>query len=228
MTANEPMPKVVLILRPFGYLLVTSIYTALLAVVVVFGWGGLFIGIDRGFGEGSSGYDVLVSLLVVVVAGPILGGALGIATALTASLTMLGGLAFVRSLTPAYATTTLTHTVRSDNAVGPPRLTKGAISLLPTRHGRFADFALRFNLAAQGLDWWVLLAFAWLGVADMITAGWVKWPATGGWVAFWLVVSMALVALGVVGLVRAITQPDRQRRRAGRPARRPLGTSRLP
>jgi len=162
----------------------------------------------------------------VVLIGPVLGGALGIATALTASSVMLGGLALTRSLMPRHADLPLTHTVRSDDAVGPPRLTKGAISLLPTQRGRFAELALRLNLAAQGLSWRVLLALAWLGVADMVTAGWVRWPVTGGWRVVWTAISVGLVILGVAGLVHAVRHGSR--RAPGRPARRPLGSGRLP
>lgn len=213
MSSTERMPAPVLILRPLGYLLVTAVYAVLLVALLLLGWGGLFLGIDRGFGAEATAGDVVLNLLVVVVAGPILGGALGIATALTFSLTLLGGLALVRSLMPGYADTPLTHTVHSGRAVGPPRLTKGAISLLPTRHGRVADFALACNLAAQGLGWRTLLGCAWLGIADMVTAGWVKWPVTGGWVVPWVVVSVVLTALGVVEIVHAARTPSRRSRR---------------
>jgi hypothetical protein len=225
-TAPDPLPAAVLVLRPFGSLVVTLVYAVLLVVLVVLGWGGLFIGLDHGFGAESGGADVVVLLLVVVVVGPILGGALGIATTLVASLVMLGGLALVRSLMPRYADTTLTHTVLSSNAVGPPRLTKGALSLLPTRGGRFADFALRSNLAAQGLGWRVLLACAWLGIADMVTAGWVRWPVSGPGAGLWAAVSLALVA--VAGVSFAHARRHATRRTAGRPPLRRLGAGRLP
>lgn len=203
-TTTDTMPKVFLAARPFGYLFVTLVYLALFAVMVVLGWGGLFLGLDHGFGTADDAPGLLVCLLVVVVVSPILGPALVLISTLTLSLTMLGGLALVRSLMPRYADTPLTHTVWSDSAVGPPRLTKGALSLLPTRPGRFADVALALNLGAQGSTWRTYAACIWLGAADMVTAGWIRWPATGAWAWFWGVVSLALVVLGVSGIVRSL------------------------
>lgn len=93
----DSMPKVILTLRPVGYFIVTAVYLGVLVALALFGWGGLFLGLNGGFGAGSGGYDVFVFLLVVVFVGPTLGAALGIATALVTSVVMLGGLAFVRS-----------------------------------------------------------------------------------------------------------------------------------
>lgn len=98
------------------------------------------------------------------------------------------------------------------------------MSLLPVPRSRFADFALAFNLAAQGLTWRVLFACAWFGVADMITAGWVRWPVAGSWEVVWAAISVAAVTVGIVSLVRAIRQPEG---RAGLRLNRALGHGRL-
>ncbi len=214
-TSSGALPRLVLIARPLGYLLVTLVYLVLF-LAMAGTWIAPFFVVDRGWGADVDVTGLVLSLLIVVLIGPVLGPALVLITSLTLSLTVLGGLALVRSLLPRYADGPLTATVWSDSTVGPPRLTKGALSLLPVHPTPFARWWVRLYLGTTASSFRVVMACGWIGAAYLLSLGWVRWPATGAWLVVWALASAALLAVGVRSLVRAVRLPPRRRSARGR------------
>jgi hypothetical protein len=195
-----------LLLRAAGYWAVTVIWLALLLVMLLL-WAVFFLTIHEPMGDGVGLQGAVEFVLLVLIVSPILGPALVFLTGLTLSFTALAAIAFERSLRPGYAHEPLTGSTWSRSAIGTPAHQTSAISLIPVRPSRPAAFwtALMFRCALPG--WRAILGAALIGAGYLITVGWVKWPASGGWIVFWALLGAVVILAGVRVLFRRPRTP---------------------
>jgi hypothetical protein len=197
--------------RVLGYLAITLVWLVILAVIALL-WAVMFLQINSGLGNGVGAGGVIGLVVVLIIAAPILGPALVLATGTAAACTALAGLAFVHAFNARQAGRPLTTTAWSADALGPVRITRVAISLLPTyptRFGRLWARVLAFCFVPTART---ILACVWIGAAYLVTVGWVKWPTHGGYTALWIVVSLLLLSQGVRALIHSHRQAPRQAR----------------
>ena len=165
-----------LALRPAGYLLVGTVWTAiwLAAVLLLVGSVPFLALVDSetlvsGVGQRLSNPLEAIGLLVIAV--PILALAIGPGSwhVLTASwpLAVLSFTYLTRALKPSYAREKLSFTSRASwgSTFGPPTVTGVALSLQPVRRSRFTDAVMRFYVAGWTVDGRMVLAMLPAGLA---------------------------------------------------------------
>jgi hypothetical protein len=210
------------VLRPFGYLLVAVVWTALGAVTLLLP-AALPFGLwstdpDRSaeslVADGALLPLLLFAVFAVVVLVPLLGYAFLALPLASIPLAVLSWTYVVRSLSPAYAGERLSSTGWSRNVIGPPTIGATALSLLPVRLTPWTRFWTELMLLGWRPSRALLVAGYPYGLASFAVAGWLYTPGVVGTVV-WGVIVAALVVATVVLLVRAFRQ-----RVSGRPAAR--------
>jgi hypothetical protein len=226
---RKPPSSLELVLRPFGYLLVALVWTALAAVTLLLP-AALPLGLSAS-GDGFSsrafvtGGDpvtmVLFAVLTVVVLIPLCGYAFIALPLASTPLAVLCWTYVVRSLLPGYAGERLSSTGWSRDVIGPVTVGATALSLLPVRLTRWTRFwaELMFLGWRPGGD--VLVAGLPYAAASFLVAGWLFWPVGPVAAAVWSAVTAALVASAVVLVVRAF----RRRVSADQPGARAVAGS---
>jgi hypothetical protein len=206
LTAPSEPVKATLALRPFGYLLMTLVWSCVLLLVVFaliialpfwlsdgLGAGGL--GAAPGFHRSDS-WLAFIAIPVFVV--PLLGCITVFAICASLGLALGTATLFVRSLLPSYRHERLSTTIRSTGgeAVGPvsTAFTGVGLSLLPVRLTRWSKLVLILqfngwiingNLMTVGLAW---------GCCYVFSVGWMLWPASGA--AVWVCAAFSLLLAG--------------------------------
>ena len=217
------------VLRPFGYLGIAIVWLALSAVVAGLLAVIPFVIVDQGDLASSPGIENLAhdtEWLAALIALPIVALVFGAIISLlfvgSFSLFVLSLIAFGRSLLPSYAHEPLTTTRWTSDAIGPVRaggvlapvmkgdasryrdvLDKQSLSLIPVRRTPFGAFWTRVMFFAWVPSGGAILSSIWLGLAYLVTVGWVTWPVTGPLAFVWAAVSLVLVGLGIRGSLRA-------------------------
>lgn len=210
--ATAPNP-VAVVLRPFGYLLIGLVWTALVVVVVGISGALLFGFASTGGGEAPwSDLDVpgwfavcCIGLLWVVLVG-FLEVLLPLATA---PLAVLSFTYVVRALRPAFREQRLSYTVQGRETIGPVTVSGTvAMSLLPVQRSRWTDFWMRLYAAGWsggGGRVWVA-SMPW-GLATFLLPVWVLSPIGPTAAAVWTVLTIAAGVATVVLTWRALTRP---------------------
>jgi hypothetical protein len=224
--ASTPPSSAARALRPFGYLLVAVIWTALgivtllLPAALPFGLWSTQPGFSsREFATtGDPVTTVLFLLFAVVVLVPLLGYAFVALPLASVPLAVLAWTYVVRSLLPGYAGERLSSTGWSREVIGPPTLGPTALSLLPVRLTPWTRFWTELML----LGWRPGLGVLWAGIpyglASFVVAGWLFWPVGTVGAAVWSVVTAALVVAAVVLVARAYRRRVSGRAPSPRPA----------
>ena len=219
----------VLFLRPFGYLLVAVIWTALTAVTLALS-GAL------AFGLGSSGWSprdmyhdvspVAFTLELIFIAAlwaALMGFLLVQLPLATAPLAALAWIYVFRSLRASYASEKLSSTRQSRDSIGPATVTGTvAMSLLPVRSSPWTDRWMRLyavGWSPNGSLWFAGLPW---GTAMFLLPGWVLWPVGPVPAVAWSLLTLAALALTVRITVRGLRSTDRRRRQRSRRRSVPL------
>jgi len=211
--ASTPPSAVERVLRPFGYLLVAVVWTALGAVTLLLP-AALPFGLwstdpERSAQDLVAGGAVLPVLLfavfALVVLVPLLGYAFVALPLASIPLAMLSWTYVARSLSPRYAGERLSSTGWSRNVIGPPSIGETALSLLPVRLTPWTRFWTDLMLLGWRPSRALFVAGYPYGLASFAVAGWLYTPGAVG-TAVWAVVIAALVVTTIVLLVRAFRQ----------------------
>lgn len=217
-----PLPR--LILRPFGYLAIAAIWTALWLIIVALA-AALPVALSdrRPFGladtplSAASGIVDLQAnpiqlIAIVVLLGPMLAVIFGWAVALLPLAAWpLAGLSFVyaaRSLRPSYAGEALSGTSSTDEAIGPPTASRTALSLLPMRHSRLTDLLTQTYRLGWTPSFAMIGSCFWLGLGYLLATVSFAWPVRNpAMAAIYGVLTLGLAGYTVfrlVGFARAI------------------------
>ncbi|MGO4534637.1 hypothetical protein [Leifsonia sp. 2MCAF36] len=222
--ASTPPSGAERVLRPFGYLLVALVWTAL-SVVTLLLPAALPFGLwsanpDYSSREFLTGGDVVPMVLflvfAVVVLVPLLGYAFVALPLASAPLAVLSWTYVGRSLLPAYADERLSSTGWSRNVIGPPTVGPTAMSLLPVRLTPWTRFWTELMLLGWRPGRGILVAGIPYGLASIAVSGWLFWPLGTVGVVVWTVITVALVVATVVLVGRAYRQRVSGRRPASR------------
>ncbi|SDH11392.1 hypothetical protein SAMN04515691_3230 [Leifsonia sp. 98AMF] len=201
----EPRVAAVL-LRPFGYLLVSVVWVVLFLVCVATAVVALPAALSGTVGDAGLGAspafhrsDTWMAFIVIPLVMAVL-GCVGYLLILASLGNMLAALTlFARSLRPSFRHERLSASIRAagGEAVGPATtaVTGVSLSLLPMRLTRWTKFVMivQFN-------GWVIngpmfsIGSVW-GALYVFTVGWVLWPATGVGLVVCGVVSAALAGI---------------------------------
>jgi len=231
---NERLPISRLVLRPFGYAAIGTVWVALWLLILALGAALPVALSDRrpiGLADTPlSAAEGIVELqqnpfeliVVVVLLGSMLAAIFGwVIVMFPLTAWPLAALSFVyvaRSLRPSYAGEQLSATVRSDEAMGQPTFTRTALSLLPVRRSRLTDALSMAYAAGWSPSFAMVLSCFWFGLGYLFATVWIAWPVTNPVV----VVLFSAISLGLAGytvyrlvaLVRAV--PGRPGRPRGR------------
>ena len=220
-TSGRPVTPAGRALRPFAYLGVAIVWLAITLVVL-----GLLAAIPVAIHSGghlseapgivglADDNEWIPALLVVPLFGLIFGAVVFLLAQGSLALFMLSLIAFSRSLRPSYAGESLTTTRWTGEAIGPVRLgaapakyapvkNMAALSLIPVRRTRYSAFWTARMLFAFAPSFRVILESTWVGIAYVLTVGWVLWPVTGPLAIVFALVSVALAGFGVWRVIRA-------------------------
>jgi hypothetical protein len=198
-------------LRPFGYLLVALVWTALGAVTLALP-AALPVALwstnpDFSSQEFVTGGDTTVNVLflvfTVVVLVPLLGYVFVALPLASVPLAVLSWTYVGRSLLPGYANERLSSTGWSRNVIGPPTIGQTALSLLPVRLTPWTRFWTQLMLVGWRPSRGVLLAGIPYGLASFLVAGWLFWPVGAVAAVIWSIVTAALVVVAIVLVTRA-------------------------
>lgn len=198
-------------LRPFGYLLVALVWTALGAITLLlpaalpFGIGSTDPGSTTQdfLGGGNTITVVLFLVFAAVVLVPLMGYVFVALPLASVPLAVLAWTYVARSLRPGYAGERLSSTGWSRNVIGPPTIAPTAMSLLPVRLTPWTRFWTRFMMLGWRPNRGILMAGYPYGLASFLVAGWLYWPMGPVGVAVWSAITAALVVATVVLVVRA-------------------------
>lgn len=215
-------------LRPFGYLVVALVWTALAAITLLLPAALPFAlwstNPDFSSQEFVTGGDVvpmvLFLLFAVVVLVPLLGYAFVALPLASAPLAVLAWTYVGRSLLPGYAGERLSSTGWSRNVIGLPTVGPTALSLLPVRLTPWTRFWAELMFLGWRPGRGILFAGIPYGLASFAVAGWLFWPVGAVGVVVWTLVTAALVVATVVLVVRAYRVRISGRRPASRPTSR--------
>ncbi|MFP3466293.1 hypothetical protein [Leifsonia sp. SIMBA_070] len=211
-------------LRPFGYLLVAIVWTAIGAVTLLLP-AALPFGLSSS-GDGFSSREfvtggdpvsmILFAVIVVVLLIPLLGYLFVALPLASVPLAVLAWTYVARSLRPAYAGERLSSTGWSRDVIGPVTVGQTALSLLPVRLTPWTRFWTELMFLGWRPSRGVLIAGLPYGLASFLVAGWLLWPVGAGAAIVWTVVTAALVAVSVVLVVRAFRRRVSDRSPAAR------------
>lgn len=239
LTPGERLPTSRLVLRPFGYLAIGTVWTALWLVILALAAalpvalsdrrpvGLADVPLSSAAGIVDLQANPLKLVAVVVLLGPLLalvfGWVVGLLPLTSWPLAALSFVYVIRSLRPSYAGEALSATSYSDQAIGPPKTSETALSLLPVRSSRLTDALTTAYLAGWTPSFAMVGSCVWLGLGYLVATVSIAWPVTSpGPVVLCSVISLGLAgwtAYRVVRLVRAApARPARPRRRSARPA----------
>lgn len=195
-------------LRPFGYLLLSVVWLALVGV-------GFFVWLALPFGLASNGplhlapgitklngnvSETVTACFAMLLSATVIGFVLMLATIAPICMFLLSLVYFKRSLTAEFANERLSTTFWTAEAVGPVRLGGSALGMVPANSGIFAQYRPMMGKAAISLipirrsrltkllstgmffslipSWWSALSSFPLGVTYLLTVGWMLWPVT--------------------------------------------------
>ncbi|MBT2503363.1 hypothetical protein [Curtobacterium sp. ISL-83] len=231
MPSSPSTPNVVaLILRPFGYLLVALVWSALSVTMIALS-GALLVGLWSSGWEPSRFFDdvdvVVVTLELIVIAliwVALLGWAQVVLPLASVPLAVLAWTYVVRSLRPSYRAERLSGTRQARGTIGPVTVTGTvAMSLLPVRPSPWTDVWARLSSAGWNPPGRIFVAGAPWGLATFLAPGWILWPVGPVPAVLWSLFSVAALAVTVVLVVRSLRAPTArrgvQRPSAGTPAR---------
>lgn len=220
---GEPPSSAGLVLRPFGYLLIGSVWLSIWLIAVGLLVGSVaFLAFDdpEALLTGGQGGDTVPvgQAITLVVSAVFLAAIIGPGGwhVLTASwpLAVLSFVYALRSLRPSYAGEKLSFTAHGfwGSTFGPPTVGEIALSLQPVRPTRFTDRVMRFYMMGWGWNGRMLLAVMPAGLAWSTAIG-ALMPGIPGiaHVIFWALTVVLLGTSLVLG-VRVF--------RAGPPAER--------
>jgi len=208
-------------LRPFGYLGLAVVWLGITAIIL-FLLASVPLAIDSQgpLSEGpaitslADDNEWVAFLFVMPIIALVFGALIVLLLQGALSLMMLSLIAFTRSLRPSFAGERLTTTRWTGEAIGPvkfgvapakyaPVKSMTSLSLIPVRRTRFSSFFTSGMLFAFAPSFRVTLESTWLGLAYVLTFGWIQWPVSGPLAIVWTVVSVALTAVGVWRIARA-------------------------
>jgi hypothetical protein len=213
-TAATPrLGRARLVLRPFGYLTIGLVWTAIWIVVLGLGFAILGYGVISGeltvaeFTEpatssvgGFIGLVLLCAPLVVIVWGP---GVFWMLPCATWPLAALSFVYVVRSLRPSYAGERLSHSesTRRGETLGLPTIAGTTLSLQPVRSSRLTDLLMAFYMSGWRPDGKTFVAMLPAGLAFLLA-----FPAVAVDVSDTtnLVCGVLAAALAVWSFVRAL------------------------
>ena len=208
-------------LRPFGYLGLAVVWLGITGIVL-FLLAAVPFAIDS---QGTLSESPAITRLgddnewiAFVFVMPIISLLYGAIIALllqgSLSLVMLSLIAFARSLRPSFSGERLTTTRWTGEAIGPVKMGQApakyapvknmtSLSLIPVRRTRFSSFFTAGMLFAFVPSFRVILESTWIGLAYIVTFGWLMWTVSGPLVIVWTVVSIALTGFGIWRVARA-------------------------
>lgn len=199
------------VLRPFGYLLIGLVWTAIGLVTLLLP-AALPFGLwstdpERSTQDFLAGTDLLPLLLflafALVVLVPLLGYVFVALPLASVPLAVLSFTYVVRSLMPRYAGERLSSTGWSRNVIGPPTIGPTALSLLPVRLTPWTRLWAGLMMLGWRPNRGILIAGLPLGLASFLVSGWLFWPVDTVGAVVWSVVTAALLAATIVLVVRA-------------------------
>ncbi|XGX78289.1 hypothetical protein LQK93_01074 [Terrabacter sp. BE26] len=220
-TNRSPGPSgVARALRPFGYLCVATVWTALSVVSLLlpaalpFGlWSSNPRFSSKQFiAEGDIVPVLLFLIFAVAVLVPLLGYAYVALPLACLPLAVLAWTYVARSLSPGYRRQRLSCTRWSRELIGAPNMPPVAMSLLPVRQTTWT----RAWTVLMGMGWrpsWdVLVAGMPVGLASFVVSGWAFWPMGEASRLAWAVGTAFLVVATVLLVGRSYrSQASRQR-----------------
>lgn len=209
--ANRPLAAWEVVLRPFGYLLTSLIWTALSLVVLALPAAlplGLLSTGGRPTSEILASFDPLIAVLSILLFGVVIAPLLGYAfLALPFACIPLAVLSFTyvaRSLRPGYRRERLSTSEWSREVIGPLTVLPTAMSLLPVRMTRWTRFWAGLYLLGWMPGRRLLVAAVPAGLGYFVTVIWMMWPLHSVVpIVAWSLVSAAIGALVVVLVVLA-------------------------
>jgi len=208
-------------LRPFGYLGLAVVWLGITAIIL-FLLASVPLAIDSQ-GPLSEGPAItsladdnqwIAAIFVLPIIALLFGALIVLLLQGSLSLMMLSLIAFTRSLRPSFAGERLTTTRWTGEAIGPvkfgvapakyaPVKNMTSLSLIPVRRTRFSSFFTSGMLFAFAPSFRVILEATWIGLAFVLTFGWIQWPVAGPLAIVWTVVSVALSVFGIWRVARA-------------------------
>ncbi|RYV52999.1 hypothetical protein [Pengzhenrongella frigida] len=215
---GERLPVSRLILRPFGYFAMGTIWVALWLIILAMA-AALPIALsdrhpiglaDTPLSAAAGIVDLqanpLKLILVVVLLGPplalLFGWIVGMFALTAWPLAALSFVYFARSLRPSYAGEALSGTSRSTEAIGPLTITSKAMSLLPVRGSWLTDVLMKAYIMGWTPTFRLIGSCFWLGLGYLFATIWFAWPVTNPVVvALFAVVSLGLAGYTVYRLV---------------------------
>ena len=208
-------------LRPLGYLGLAAVWLGISGIALFLLAAGPFAIDAQGTLSESPAITGLADdnqwiafIFVMPIIALVFGAVIVLLLQGSLSLMMLSLIAFARSLRPSFADEKLTTTRWTGEAIGPVKFGQApakyapvknmtSLSLIPVRRTRFSSFFTAGMLFAFVPSFRVILESTWIGLAYILTFGWLMWPVSGPLVIVWPVVSVALTGFGVWRVVRA-------------------------
>jgi MFS family permease len=199
------------LLRPFGYLLILLVWTALFVIVVVITLFSLPLALQAN--DGAAGFQAsplfhgsdswMAYFVVPLFLMPIFGSISYVLVLASLGMMLASATLFGRSLRPSYAHERLSATLfGSRTGLIGSGLTSPGLSLLPLRLTRWSKLVMivQFN-------GWVVNAGTFVigpiwGALYLFTVGWAEWPVSGTAMAVCVGITTVLSALLVVAVWR--------------------------
>lgn len=194
--------------------------------------GGNHLQDSRNFALNSV-INIVQILIILAISGALLGWGFVMLGLLSVTNWLLATIYFLRSLRPSYSHEKLSTTKWSTDAIGPvkagqiigpddalipiktnvPFIEKyrnvtgsTAISLIPLRDSKVTTFLMSLSLIAMvGITGKIFKGMFFVGLAYMLTIGWVFWPVTNtGGVIIWSIISLGIFTYGLVTIIKGI------------------------
>ena len=207
--------------RPFGYLGLAAVWLGITAAIV-FLLSSVPLAIDAqgplsqspAITRLTDDNEWAVFIVVMPVVALLFGALIVLLLQASLSLTVLSLVAFTRALRPSFAGERLTSTRWTGEAIGSvksgvapvsyaPVKNMAAMSLIPVRRTRFSAFFTAGMLFAFAPSLRVIIESTWLGLAYVLTFGWIQWPVSAPLAVVWTIVSVGLTVTGVWRVARA-------------------------
>ncbi|MFP3578519.1 hypothetical protein SB659_02905 [Arthrobacter sp. SIMBA_036] len=199
-------------LRPFGYLLMGLVWSGIGAVTLVLP-AALTIGLATSGGDGFGSADfvtdsdpvmlILFGVFVLFVLVPLLGYAFVCLPLAAVPFAVLSFTYMVQSLRPAHATTRLSATGWTNEAIGPVAIIPTALSLLPVRLTPWTRFWAKTALLGWIPGKELFVPGLPIGLASFLVPVWMFAPAAPGVRVIGVVVVAALMVATIALTVRA-------------------------
>ncbi len=215
---GDRLPTSRLILRPFGYLAIGTVWVALWLAILACA-AALPVALsdrrpvglaDTALSDAAGIVDLqanpLKLVVVVVLLGPLLAVIFGwVVGMFPLTAWPLAALSFVylgRSMRPGYAREALSGTSYTDRSVGPPATTLTALSLLPMRGSRLTDALAKAYIMGWTPSFATIASCFWLGLGYLFAIVWFAWPVTNpALVTLYSAISLGLAAVSAYRLV---------------------------